>query len=234
MIERRWTSKVEIRASGDVGSMVISGYAARWGILSQNLGNSRNGNFRETLRAGCFQRSLQSDRNVACLFNHDPSAILGTKRAGTLAVIEDARGLKFRCNVAPTSTGKDVYSLIKRGEIADCSFAFEIDGNDGDSWSEIDDPDNPGEHMGLRTVSRAKLFDVSAVLSPAYDGTDVGTEDDNEDDDIFLNSRRSMKEYFPQGVPQSFPMEVRARIMTAQYNSGKEVRKARLLNFIIS
>ena len=122
MMEYRYIPATELRASqGDEGSMIISGYAARFGVLSHNLGK-----FREKIDPGAFQRSLQSDRDVSCLFNHSPSAILGRKKNGTLAVSEDGRGLKFRCNVANTTTGRDVYNLIKRNDISDCSFAFEI------------------------------------------------------------------------------------------------------------
>jgi HK97 family phage prohead protease len=212
-IERRFSKHMEVHASqGDEGSMIVTGYAAKWNRLSENLGG-----FRERLVPGCFQRSLQSDRNVHCNFNHDASQILGTRKAGTLAVNEDGTGLHFRCNVAPTSTGRDVYNLVKRGDLADCSFAFMIDddGGNGDSWTEIDDPETSGQRIGLRTVSQAKLLDVSLVASPAYQGTSVTTEQNKLPE---LNSHN----LFPAGVPQSFPMEVRSKIMASQNRSHRQ------------
>jgi phage head maturation protease len=129
-----------------------------------------------------------------------------------------------------------VYHLIQRRDIQDCSFAFEIDG-DGDSWSECEDPDNPGERIALRTVSRAKLYDCSVVQAPAYEGTDVDTEDDNEDDDLFPNAMpRAMRDYFPAQFPTSMPVELRSRIITANVKQSSRAREARqrLLNICLS
>lgn len=207
MLERRFTTHAEVRESqGDELSMRISGYAARWGVLSEPLGGASS--FREQLVPGCFQRSLQSDRDVKALFNHNPDAILGRKANGTLSVSEDAKGLRFRCSVAQTTLGKDVYRLIQRGDISDCSFAFETS-PDGQTWGECDDPDNPGTRCALRTISSAKLYDVSVVGSPAYPQTSVGVASSMD-----MNSlTRSLSSYFPQGIPPSFPVEVRALLL---------------------
>jgi len=226
MIERRYSHAAQLRASqGDEGSMIISGYAGTWNRLSENLGG-----FREMLIPGAFQRSLQSDRNVACLFNHNPDQILGTKRAGTLSVSEDARGLKFRCDVANTSTGRDVYNLVKRGDLGDCSFAFKIAGPDGEDWDDdCEDPDT-GERIAVRKVSRADLFDVSCVQSPAYSGTSVNTISPTS---MYSSPHRSMLDYFPTGIPKSFSPEIRSLILRSEATrSGSS--KQKLMSLILS
>jgi HK97 family phage prohead protease len=224
MIERRYSHATQLRASqGDEGSMVISGYAGTWNRLSENLGG-----FREMLIPGAFQRSLQSDRNVACLFNHSPDQILGTTRAGTLRVNEDAVGLKFRCEVANTSVGKDVYALVKRGDVGDCSFAFKIAGPDGEDWDDdCEDPDT-GERIAVRKVSRADLFDVSCVQSPAYSGTSVNTISPTS---MYSTPHRSMLDYFPGGVPPQFPAEIRSKIL--RDSSNRFNSRHRLMNLIL-
>ena len=48
MLERRFVHSVELRASqGDEGSMIISGYAARFGTMSENLGGRGNSTGRQ-------------------------------------------------------------------------------------------------------------------------------------------------------------------------------------------
>jgi hypothetical protein len=78
--------------------------------------------------------------------------------------------LKFTCRLDKNQQShRDLYSSIKRGDINECSFAFAVDGEDGDDFSTSKDAQ--GRSFSCRTVKRAKLFDVSAVTHPAYGGT---------------------------------------------------------------
>jgi HK97 family phage prohead protease len=156
--------------------------------------------------------------------------LLGRQRSGTLRVNEDSVGLYFRCNVANTIAGRDAFNLIKRGDISGCSFAFAIDGTDGDNWDEtISDPED-GRSIVLRKISRAKLYDVSVVTSPAYQDTSIDTDDDDDtgDDILELNKYRAQ---FPDGVPASFPQEIRSHIQRAKLIGGPH---RRLIDFILS
>lgn len=223
-MERRFfRTGVELRASqGDEGS-IISGYAATFDNVSFPLAG-----FRERLARGCFARSLQSDRSdVMCLMNHDPSLVLGRQRNRTLSLAEDAKGLRFRCILPDTTTARDVYRLIQRRDIADCSFAFTCD---EDSWSEIDDPDDPDTRTALRTIQRASLLDVSVVANPAYPGTSVNSADRGRHTE-FNSMYRPVTDFFPTGVPSSFPAEVRAQIQSARVIGTS---RRRVLDFILS
>jgi HK97 family phage prohead protease len=227
MLEVRFNRNMHLRESqGDEGS-VITGYAARFGTLSEDLGG-----FRETIIPGAFKRSLQTDRDVKALFNHDPAGILGRKKYGTLRVSEMAGGLHFRCVLPDTQTGRDVATLIKRGDVDSCSFAFEVDGSDGEQWSDVDDP-LTGDRIRLRSLVNVKLHDVSVLsAAPAYPtGTSVEVNHFPE-----LNSlARSVSDYFPTGVPVSFPTEIRASLLRNQHQSSK-AREARqkLFSLVLS
>ena len=220
MIERRFfKAGAELRASqGD--EMSISGYAARFNVTSHDL----NG-FREQLSPGCFTRSLQSDRDVKMLLNHDPSLILGRKANGTLSVTEDDKGLRFRCNIADTTTGRDTYKLIQRNDLSDCSFAFEIDGDEGEQWSDECD-ENSGERFKMRTIRQARLYDCSVVGSPAYPQTSVSANSRH------LNSR-SMIDLFPAGIPKSFSPEIRSLILRSEATRSGSSRQ-KLMSLILS
>ena len=152
MLERRFLHRLELRASqGDEGSMIISGYAARFGIISEPLEN-----FREVLQKNCFSRSLASGSDVRCNYQHLQEAMLGRTKNKSLTLAEDDKGLRFRCVLPDTQGAKDVYSLITRRDISDCSFEFSVDGEDGETWSEVADPDDRTKRVALRSISQPR------------------------------------------------------------------------------
>lgn len=95
-------------------------------------------------------------------YNHDSSEILASTRAGTLRLEEDARGLRVEADIAPTSRGKDVSTLIKRGDLYGMSFGFSVP-TGGDEWN-ADGTE--------RTLNSVRLGEVSIVGSPAYPQTE--------------------------------------------------------------
>lgn len=164
---------VEARAAGvdaAQAEMVLTGYAAKFNSRSKNLGG-----FYEQVAPGAFKRSLAAGDDCKALFNHDKNLILGRRDSGTLTVEEDATGLKFRCLLNPASQQhRDIYEAVKRRDITECSFAFTINGDAGESWKPINEQDESGNQViALRTLVDLNLLDVSAVTYPAYNTTDV-------------------------------------------------------------
>ena len=124
--------------------------------------NSRSedlGGFTEFVAPGAFKRSLRSRNDVKLLFDHNPANVLASTRAGTMTVEEDARGLKVTADLAPTTLGRDVSVLVKRGDIDSMSFGFSVI---RDSW-------NP--EGTERTLNSVRLIEASIVSWPAYAGT---------------------------------------------------------------
>ena len=162
------TFATEIRALDDA-KMQVSGYAAAFNARSRDLGG-----FTEIIRPGAFKRSLDRGDDVFCLINRDPNQVLGRRANGTLEVEEDSYGLKFRCTLNPNSQmARDAYAAIKRGDYSECSFAFTVDPEDGDDWTDIEEN---GKRSARRSLKNVTLMDVSAVAYPAYSGnvTSVG------------------------------------------------------------
>lgn len=160
-VEKRTLRGTQLRAESQGDEMALVGYAASFNCPSADLGG-----FREIIAPGAFTRSLAAKNDVRCTFNHDPSKILGRTKSGTLTLEEDSYGLKFRCELDGTSaTARDVYGMIKRGDISDCSFAFTVEQADQD-WADV--ADERGKLILQRTLRNLDLFDVSAVTYPAY------------------------------------------------------------------
>lgn len=152
-MELRTLNGAEMRAAPD--GKTISGYAAVWNEWSNDLGG-----FREKIERGAFASSLQGG-DVICTFNHDVRAVLGRTRSGTLQLREDSTGLQFVCKIPDSSTGRDVYASIARGDVYGCSFIFNAR---KDSWA---------ARGSERTLLDVELIEVGPVLFPAYPQTSV-------------------------------------------------------------
>jgi HK97 family phage prohead protease len=168
----------EVRAVRNGAKRTITGYAARYNLLSSDLGG-----FRERIASGAFKRILATNPDVVCLFNHSDSAVLGRTTAGTLRLSEDTRGLKFECDLPDTTVGRDTYESVKRGDLNGCSFAFMVDDSRMCEYKEEEIDDEEGGMCGtakraFRAITRtirdfANLIDVSVVTHPAYPQTSV-------------------------------------------------------------
>lgn len=157
---RELTGKIELRENGE-GKRMLTGYAVKWEMKSQVLGFLRK--FREQFKKGAFTESLEKDDQLF-LWSHDPSKVLGRTKNGTLRLEEDDIGLRFELDLPNTTLGNDAYETIKRGDVDGVSFGFKVEAD------EIQDTDND---LPLRTVTKARLFEVSVVAFPAYPDSEV-------------------------------------------------------------
>ncbi len=187
-IERRFI-KASLRADKSDGANYISGYAATFNRVSNNLGF-----FFERIAPGAFSSALKRGDDVRFLHNHDSNLIMARTSAGSLELAEDDKGLRFRAQLPATSYAKDLAENIRNGNISECSFGF-IVGDDGDDWD--DEKDEDGNLRTVRTITDLQLLtDVSTCTFPAYEGTSAD-----------LSRSRSL--LFPEGVPA----ELRAHLV---------------------
>lgn len=136
----------------------FTGCAARYDKDSQYMG------FIESLAPGCFEKTLQENRNIRATFNHDQDAVLGTLAAKTLQLESRDDGLYFTVDIPDTTHGRDTLQLVKRGDIRGCSFIMYVI---KDEWR-YDDQMTP-----YRRILEAKLTEISLVIDPAYLDTEV-------------------------------------------------------------
>ena len=149
--------KIELRAE-DGASPLITGYAALYGVRSENLGG-----FREVIMSGAFDEAAARD-DVRALINHDSNHVLGRTTSGTLRLLPDAKGLGVEITPPNTQAARDLVELMRRGDVTQMSFSFSIRTED-QRWSQ------PAGENGewLREVTRIdRLYDVAVVTYPAY------------------------------------------------------------------
>lgn len=117
----------------------------------------------ESVAPGAFAATLGGD--VRALVDHDTRLVLGRSRAGTLELREDSHGLWGRVSINPDdSDAMNLYHRVKRGDVDQCSFGFDIVKEDTEVRGD------GSVHWTLRDV---RLHEVSVVTFPAYEETGV-------------------------------------------------------------
>lgn len=152
--------QIELRDKENAKEPIIKGHAA---IFNERTSIPMWG-FDEMVSRGAFIDSIKAD-DIRALFNHDANFVLGRNKSGTLKLQEDDRGLAIEINPPNTQFANDLMHLMERGDINQMSFAFQIK---KEEWTK-------GEEgtADLRTLKQVKLYDISAVTFPAYEGTNI-------------------------------------------------------------
>ena len=155
-IERRTFTVRDVEARAEGGSMRLSGYAAVFHDSSVPLP------FKEKIAPGAFRKTLSETPDVRLLVNHEGLPLARTKN-GTLRLEEDDRGLRFDADLADTQEGRDIYTLVERGDVDQMSFAFRVIRQ---KWN---------DDRSVRVLTEVSLSDgdVSVVTYPAYPTTSV-------------------------------------------------------------
>jgi hypothetical protein len=157
---------VESRSEDDGSEReYIVGYAAKFGVLSLDLGD-----FVERIDPGAFgivaeRRGRRKPLETRALWNHDANYPLA-RYPGTLSMSVDEIGLRYEFPVPDTTYGRDIASNIRAGIVKGSSFSFTVPSG-GDSWAVEDG-------RSVRTIQRVdSLIDLGPVCFPAYPDADV-------------------------------------------------------------
>lgn len=120
-------------------------------------------NISESIAPGAFTDTLADD--VRALINHDTTLVLGRTAAGTLELKEDSHGLWGSIKINPNdSDAMNLYERVKRGDVSQCSFGFDILDEETEFRSE------DSIHW---TIKKVKLYEVSPCTFPAYEATGI-------------------------------------------------------------
>lgn len=152
---------MEQREDGNT-DMILEGYATVFNQRVQ-IGDDEWGFF-EQIDRNAFDGADLSD--VPMKYNHnDAVPILARTRNGSLSLSVDDTGLKIRAKLLDTQDARDMYKRVQEGLIDKMSFAFTISKQE---W------DNSTKPVPTRTIKQFdRIWDVSVVDIPAYDGTSV-------------------------------------------------------------
>ena len=123
----------------------------------------------EQVAVGAWTDTIARD-DVRSMFNHNPDQLLGRTTAGTLDLWEEPEGLWYEVEINPDDPAAvGVWAKVDRGDVTGSSVWFLVE---KESWEQPSD-DNDLE-VPLRTIERAKLFEVGPVTFPAFPQTTAG------------------------------------------------------------
>lgn len=152
------TRSTDFKTREEGENMAIEGYFAVFDD-TYNIGPGMS----ESIARGAFTRSMDND--VRALTNHDTTLVLGRTKAQTLELKEDDHGLWGRIDINPNDADAvNLYERVKRGDVDQCSFGFDIRSEDTDI------AENGDTHWTLTDV---ELYEVSCCTFPAYESTSI-------------------------------------------------------------
>ncbi len=208
MIKSRFCSlDVEVR-EGENGGNDISGVGAPF-YRSDVPGTSYE------LWPGAEERIMPTafdaiDQDVWASFNHDPNLVLGRVSAGTLDLMVQDEGLRYRVRASNKSFYRDLVESLRRGDVLGSSFSFEVV---DEAWRESIDggPD-------VRELRSVRLFELGPVTNPAYQASTSGLRDAAEREEVEESYESWRDEMRKKSVKDSF--EKFHRIKAADYRTS--------------
>lgn len=158
-------------------SRTITGYAILFGTPSEPLWSDEESEAREVIAPGAVTRGLLDGSDIKMTMFHDRQLILArsNKGEGTLSYSVDEKGVSFEFDAPRTADGDKALELVRRGDIAGCSFAFstyywdagfvarEVEVRDGRSF------------ITYRVDHITGIYDFTLAADPAYPATSVET-----------------------------------------------------------
>lgn len=172
MDEKREIRNTAYQVVSDEEKRTVEGYALLFGVSSDGL------SFEEVIEHGALDGVIEKS-DVFALLNHDQSrGILArcNRGTGSLTLSINSKGLRYRFEAPKTGLGDELMENIRRGEITESSFCFDVE---EETWEKKSDG------TWKRTILKiGHLYDVAPVYNAAYSKTSVymrGKEQAEED-----------------------------------------------------
>lgn len=164
---RMRTVSTEFQTREDGEALKIEGYFAVFDSVYE-IGPGMS----ESVAPGAFSKTLSGD--IRALTNHDTTLVLGRTKAHTLELREDSHGLWGSITINPKDADAvNLYERVKRGDVDQCSFGFDIRSEDTDIR------EDGTIHWTIREVD---LYEVSACTFPAYEETSISARSQQRDE----------------------------------------------------
>lgn len=156
----------QIQSDFSLNDRTVEGYATVFESPSVNIG------WTEIIHRGAITEDTIKNSDVLAKFNHSDDKILARSKngSGSLLLEVDDKGLRYMFDAPKTALGDELLEYLHRGDISQSSFAFTIPKEEGaERWYKK-------EGTIYRDIYKIdKLYDVSPVFQPAYEGTSCST-----------------------------------------------------------
>ena len=174
---------------------------------------------REMIEPGALDNTDLKD--VRFLVGHDTSGIplarsRNNNENSTMQLSVNERGMDIRVDldIENNPRAKELYSAVKRGDISGMSFMFTVD---KDAWEDLE-----SEQPLRRITSISRVFEVSAVTFPAYEGTSLEAASEDSALESARASLESAREQLKEQRAREADQERRTALIERLNNLVKE------------
>lgn len=169
----------------------VEGYALLFDTPSDGL------SFTEVIKRGALDGVLEKS-DVFALLNHDQRrGVLARSKygKGSLSLSVDDKGLKYRFDAPKTALGDELLENIRRGEIGESSFCFDVE---KDTWEKRKDG------SWKRTIEKfGNIYDTSPVYNGAYSKTSVYMRGKETAEEELRQREQEIPESYYQNIEKS-------------------------------
>ena len=162
-------------------------------------------------------------KDVRFLIGHNTSMIplarsRNNNENSTMQMVVSDRGMDIRVDLDTENNAdaRSLYSAVKRGDMSGMSFMFIVD---KDSWEDTDT-----EHPKRTIWSIRKVFEVSAVAFPAYEGTSIQAASEGKTLDSARASLVSARQQLAEERAAQAEQERRTALLERLKNLTEEVK----------
>lgn len=165
-------------AEGEKESRTITGYAILFGVPSAPLYDYDDEEAREVIAPEAITKELLDGCDIKMTMFHDRQLILARCKngSGTLTYTVDDKGVAFEFEAPHTADGDKALELVRRGDIAGCSFMFTTHYYDS-AYVSRDVKRENGKTVVTYTVNVVTgVYDFTLAADPAYPDTNCEAE----------------------------------------------------------
>ena len=159
---------------GTEESRTITGYAILFDVPSAPLYEDEDEVIREVIAPEAVSLELLDKSDIKMTMFHDRQLLLArsNKGSGTLSYGIDDKGVYFEFEAPDTADGDKAIELVKRGDIAGCSFAFSTRYYDR-AFVEESVVHGDKVEVTYRVKVITGIYDFTLAADPAYPDTSV-------------------------------------------------------------
>ena len=175
--------------------------------------------FDQATDMGWYEETISRDalaetdlKDVRFLIGHNTGMIplarsRNNNENSTMQMVVTDRGMEIRVDLDTENNAeaRALYSAVRRGDMSGMSFMFIVD---SDSWEDIDT-----EYPKRTITSIRKVFEVSAVAFPAYEGTDIQAASEGETLDSVKASLESARQQLAEERAREAETERRTALL---------------------
>ena len=167
---------LHVRESEGVSpSRTIVGYAILFNTPSAPLWSDEDEEAREIIAPEAITKEVLDNCDIKFTMFHDRQLILARSKngAGTLSYTVDEKGVAFEFEAPNTADGDKALELVKRGDLAGCSFMFSTHYWDEAFVSRSVEVRDGRAYITYTVKAVTGVYDMTLAADPAYPDTSV-------------------------------------------------------------